>query len=248
MLEKAYTTFFTKPFHRYSLRRFGRLVTTSTNARALIIGNGPSLNKLTPEVAEQYDVRIACNHFYNHNLANKIEIDFYCVSDPRLFYPIDWGWLRGVRSVEPRQLVVPSKFFYISAFYRGRLLYYNYAGEQKLWNDDVNVCFDWARPFPSGDTVVSDISIPLAVALGYKNLHFVGVDLQHDTTGVTHAYDDQTVKSRRRDDDYLLNEWPGKTSRSLEKQFSVLRSIDVKVEVLASSDYFRSIIGAAMAK
>lgn len=246
MLREAYTNLFAKHFHRHSLRHFGRKVTSNINARALIIGNGPSLNKLTPEVAEQYDIRIVCNHFYNHNLAQKIDIDFYCVSDPRLFYPIDWGWLRGVKNARPKHLVIPNKFFYMRILYGGSLLFYDYAGELKLWNDDIDVCFDLAHRFPSGDTVVSDTSIPLAVALGYKHLHFVGVDLQHDTTGVTHAYDDQTVKSRRRDDDYLLNEWPEKTSRSLAKQFRALRSMDVKAEVVAGSDYFRRIVSASM--
>lgn len=246
MLKQAYTNLLAKPFHRHSLHHFSRMVTSDPYARVLIIGNGPSLNELTPELAHQYDIRIACNHFYNHNLARKIDIDFYCVSDPRLFFPIDWGWLRGVKAARPMHLVIPRKFFYLRALYRGSLLLYDYAGDLKLWNDDVDVCFDLTQPFPSGDTVVSDTSIPLAVALGYKHLHFAGIDLQHDSSGVTHAYDDRTVKSRRRDDDYLLNEWPEKTSRSLAKQFRAFRSMDVKAEVLAGSDYFRRIVSASM--
>lgn len=245
MLKAAYNSVLARPFHRASLRRFEEL-RPHADARVLIIGNGPSLNDLTPEVASQYDLRIACNHFYSHPLSRQISIDLYVASDPRLFFPVDRSWLNGVLSVNAKHLVIPHKFFFTRALYRKSVLFYDYAGDRKLWDDSVAPVFDLAQPFPSGDTVVSDASIPLAVGLGYRKLTFIGVDLQHSPSGVTHAYDDNIVKSRRRDDAYLLNQWPEKTSRSLAKQVAALSQVGVEIEVLSGSEYFRRLVAESL--
>ena len=241
MFKAAYNFVCARAFHRASLRRFKKLC-AQADASVLIIGNGPSLNDLTPEVAAQYDLRIACNHFYSHPLSREISVDFYVASDPRLFFPVDRNWLNGVSSVNAKQLVVPHKFFFIRAFYRKSILFYEYAGEKKLWDDGVAPVFDIAKPLPSGDTVVSDASIPLAVSLGYRKLTFIGIDLQHEKSGVSHAYDDSKIKSRRRDDAYLLNQWPEKTSRSLAKQFAALSKMGVEIQVLSGSEYFKRLV------
>lgn len=245
MLKAAYNSVLARPFHRASLRRFAEL-RAHTGARALIIGNGPSLNDLTPEVAAQYDLRVACNHFYSHTLSSQILVDFYVASDPRLFFPVDRNWLNGVLSVNAKHLVIPHKFFFIRALYRKSVLFYNYAGDKKLWDEGVAPVFDLAQPLPSGDTVVSDASIPLAVALGYRKLAFIGIDLQHGPSGINHAYDDSIVKSLRRNDAYLLDQWPENTSRSLAKQFAALLRLGVETEVLSGSEYFRRLVVGSM--
>jgi hypothetical protein len=53
---------------------------------ALILGSGPSLNTLNPDVARNYfDDIFAVNNYYLHEVSKKLIPDFYCLSDPNYF-------------------------------------------------------------------------------------------------------------------------------------------------------------------
>lgn len=246
MLKNIYNSLFPRHFHENSMKKFRRLKQTLSVDNILVLGNGPSLNCMDTYQASKFDIRVACNHFYNHPLSKEMLVDFYCISDPRLLFPIDFYWLNNVKKCSPDHLVVPSKFFYLSLFYRNKLLFYNYEGDKKIWLDQ-RPCLDISASLPSGDTVVCDISIPLAVSLGAKKITFIGVDLTHSPSGVKHAYDESKIKSKRRDDNYLINIWPSNTSRSLYLQFRSILQMGLQIEVINPSSSFSKVLERAQA-
>jgi hypothetical protein len=51
--------------------------------RALVLGNGPSLDKLIPEnLSEYFDSVFVVNGFYQLKISDRIKPTFYCLSDP----------------------------------------------------------------------------------------------------------------------------------------------------------------------
>lgn len=206
-----------------------------------ILGNGPSLAKLDVNSLSDQDIVIACNHFYQNKISQVVRVDFYCASDPRLFFPIDWAWVKNVERIRPAVLVIPHKFFYIKYFYRGKVIFYNYAGHLKLW-EYAKPTFNLAKALPTGDTVICDISIPLAAHLDQKKFRFSGIDLTHGVHGVQHSYSDEEIKSRRQSDHYLQNQWPIRTRKSMTKQLSELRKTKVELECNACGTGFSQMV------
>ena len=192
--------------------------------------------------ASKFDIRVACNHFYNHPLSKEMLVDFYCISDPRLLFPIDFYWLNNEKMLSDH-LVVPSKFFYLSLFIGTNFCFIIMRETKKFWLDQ-RPCLDISVSLPSGDTVVCDISIPLAVSLGAK-ITFIGVDMTHSPTGVKHAYDESKIKSKRRDDNYLINIWPSNTSRSLYLQFRSILQMGLQIEVINPQVHFSKVLERA---
>lgn len=202
--------------------------------KILILGNGPSLNLINGNELKKFDCVIVSNHFYATSCAQFIKPDFYCVSDPRLFFPPDRQWVQNARATNPEYFVVPMTAFGLSLGFGMKCLYYLYDDRKKLWEKATVPKFDLRRDaIPTGDSVLVDVMIPLAISLGGKEIAFCGVDLKHNHT-VSHAYDEKMVGSKRRSDNYLMNEWPGYVTESLTKQVREIKSRKIVMNPLYS--------------
>ena len=198
--------------------------------KVLILGNGPSLDSIDIiKLGRESDAILVSNHWYATKWSSKIKVDYYCASDPRLFFPPDFRWIKKVKAVKPSFFVLPSRWRYIKLLLPN-VLFYNYCGENKIW-EGYPVNFDLDYCMPSGDTVVCDIMIPFAVSIGAKKITLGGVDLYHGNTA-THAYDEDLVKSKRQNDNYLKNEWAKRSRKSLEYQIEKLREKNIEFDML----------------
>lgn len=54
--------------------------------KALVLGSGPSIEKLIPDnVPSEFDDIFVVNNFYLHSISQRIIPDYYCLSDPNYF-------------------------------------------------------------------------------------------------------------------------------------------------------------------
>jgi len=195
--------------------------------QVLILGNGPSLDSLDIcSLSQESDLVLVSNHWYATKWSSLIEVDYYCASDPRLFFPPDLRWVKNAKSVKASYYVVPSRWPYIRLLLPN-VRFYDYCGENKIW-EGYPVNFDLDYCLPSGDTVVCDVMIPLAVSLGATKITFAGVDLHHGSTA-KHAYDERLVKSKRQSDEYLKSLWVERSSKSLEIQLNKIKERNIEI-------------------
>lgn len=205
-------------------------------AKALLLGNGPSLLSLKKDQINQYDLIFVCNYFCVTELASKIKIDYYCASDPRLFVPPNLKWLFKVYKLKPRHFVYPRKHSWLNIFFKNNFTF-NYSGHKKIWLEkDFNMDIRYA--LPSGDTVMCDIMIPLAFSLNIEKIGFAGLDLKHTTT-VEHAYDESRTGNKRRSDEYLKGVWQSNSTQSILKQLKKLEQSSIEFEFLTG--YYKNI-------
>lgn len=233
-LRWLYVSVFSNIFVFLSRKKINELRRTLKDENFLILGNGPSLPARLDLTASGPRPIIVCNHFYRTAVAKAVRPDFYCASDPRLFFPVDFEWLKNVKETNPDYLVVPGKFFYLKFLYRGKILFYRVREDAYLWEEGVEPELDIENPLPNGDTVVCDISIPLASSLGARKLTFAGLNFLHPQSGPSHAYSEDGVRSKRRSNDYLATIWPAKAQISFKKQ--ILALFRQNIEIISLSN------------
>ena len=182
-----------------------------------VIGNGPSLNNFDSSKIEKDDFVMTCNYFIHHKKAKDYEIDFYCMSDPRLLANKDY--ISHVISLKPEYIVSPIRHIFELIFFnlKNKFIFYNYAPYMKLWKKNTRFFKNQNIyiPLQSGDTVAFDIMIPLALSLRPSQINLVGIDLRHDKF-VQHAYDESLASGPRSSDEYLTGEWQINTRKSFE--------------------------------
>jgi hypothetical protein len=98
--------------HRDEIKRIGSLRNTKGRKRAFVFGNGPSMNKLSPEKVldyqnQGYDV-IAVNNFLYSETGQVVTPDFHVFSDPLDFVDVPTShprWERSKRGKEEKEQV-----------------------------------------------------------------------------------------------------------------------------------------------
>jgi len=206
---------FVNPF--VSLSLLMRLYKVQKGGKVWVVGNGPTLSAFDPGQIEQNDIVIVCNYFLHHPIAKKFKVDFYCMSDPRLFS--DHSYIERVGELGPSSIVIPLRqAFKLNWFrFRKKIIVYNYASYFKLWKDRLVFFKNQSvfMPLQCGDTVAFDIMVPLALSLKPSEIKFVGIDLKH-TDRVEHSYCESLTPGDRSSDEYLMGEWQDNTEASLK--------------------------------
>ena len=143
---------------------------------ALILGNGPSLQKLNlVDVKKKRPDIFVTNGFYRNHFAQFVEPTFYCFSDPTFFF-----------DTNPVSHSISDTFQYIrktncqlliSHFYRkvplncdNRIIYFN-DREFSVLSRNINPCKP--RGYAS-QTIMKALSV--AIYLGYDRIYLLGVD------------------------------------------------------------------------
>ena len=143
---------------------------------ALVLGNGPSLNKLEIDDYHLFkpDVFVT-NGYYATQIARLIKPTFYCLSDPASFF--DNGGAPQSISDTLNYVSEAQATLLISHFYRKqklppnrRVLYFN-DREISTFSHNINPC----RPRGySSQTVMKALAI--AIYMGYDKIYLLGVD------------------------------------------------------------------------
>ena len=170
-----------------------RLKNRYAGRRCFVIGNGPSLGKLdlSPLAGE---ITIGANSFYKHPDAEKVGLTFLCISDESFMVdePRAIEWHRIIEAKLPKTGVVlhPTARPIVEkhALYRDRELFYFRRGVVVPYAEMID--FDLTQPINVGNTVGTQLVIPLAVYLGCTEIILVGFDCNwlESYTGSYHFY------------------------------------------------------------
>jgi hypothetical protein len=154
----------------------------------IIIGNGPSINKLNIQsLCENTDV-IVMNSFYKHTQADKFKIVAYCVGE--LGADVSKFDIKKVLDINSQNYWFSSDFIpYIFPFEKNIFIYMPGDDDQlKIKNKKINL----SKPAPNYETT-AQMSIIVALAMGYKNILLIGFDHNFLACGqfLDHFYDDE---------------------------------------------------------
>tara|TARA_B100000212_G_scaffold90759_1_gene66630 strand:+ start:17341 stop:18093 length:753 start_codon:yes stop_codon:yes gene_type:complete len=161
----------------------------SKNDSCLIIGNGPSLNELNFDyIKKEIDI-YATNRTIFHPKFNTLKNVIYCISDNEmLFSKKNLNTIKKIYdSSSIKNIVVPSSWYYYDFFNKSpKLLYLNYIRNESIaefgFVKDINI------GVRTGNTVVLDFCIPIAIALNYKNIYMIGCDFNYSKNSNKYFY------------------------------------------------------------
>jgi hypothetical protein len=162
--------------------------------RCFVIGNGPSLKNMDLKPLANEFI-IAANSFYKHPDASAIQVDYLCINDPHFMQdePRCVEWHRTIAAKLPT-----TRFVLTSAarelvrkyhLYAGREVYFVQSGYPTHNVRSVNI--DLSRPLNVGITTGTSVAMPLALALGFREIFLLGFDCNwmEDTKASYHFYD-----------------------------------------------------------
>jgi hypothetical protein len=151
----------------------------ASDKRCVVIGNGPSLKDmdLRPLAAM---VTIGANAFYRHPHALDVGLRYQCINDIRFLVdePRAVAWHAEVSAGSPRSTVIlpwaTRDLVRRRNLYQGHTIYFIAGGEPV--HDAASINLDPTRPFNVGMTTGTTLCIPLALAMGFKEVCLVGFD------------------------------------------------------------------------
>jgi len=162
--------------------------------RCFVIGNGPSIRDMNLSVLAD-DVTIGANSFYKHKDAEAVGLDYLCIGDATFWEdtPNSVEWHRIVESKMPGTTMM----FHADAaelierhglYARNEVHLYRHG---ITVNSPELVHYDFTKPLNVGHTTGSRLAIPLAIALGFKEIYLLGFDASwlDDFEGSYHFYD-----------------------------------------------------------
>lgn len=162
--------------------------------RCFVIGNGPSLKgmDLTP-LADEYTV--GANSFYKHPDAPSVGLKYHCVFDPHFMRdePRAVDWHRTIAEKTPNASFLlheaARELVHRHGLYAGREIFFLRPGPWTHEASSVNL--DLSRPLNVGCTTGSSVAIPLALALGFREIYLIGFDCNWlaDLTSSYHFYE-----------------------------------------------------------
>ena len=161
---------------KLNLPRVAAFVPT-TKPEVVIIAGGPSLNKHYQEIPQGMDI-ITCGSVHDHALSLGIKPTYHVECDPAL--------------TQINMYKRPSDAHYLVAS-RCHKTMFNHLKDRKvslwhMWELDLGKKVYKGEPaMICGATVVLS-AVPLAMAMGYKHLHFFGFDSSFETFEENHAY------------------------------------------------------------
>jgi hypothetical protein len=162
--------------------------------RVFVIGNGPSLKgmDLSPLAGE---ITIGANSFYKHPDAARCGLRYLCIGDERFMIdePRALEWHRTIEATLPGVVLLlhPDARALVRkhGLYRGNEVHYFQRGVVVPYAEMVR--FDLTRPLNVGNTTGSQLAIPLAVYLGFREIYLLGFDCNwlESYTGSYHFYE-----------------------------------------------------------
>lgn len=168
----------------YSMQGVGvganqRLKNRYAGRRCFVIGNGPSLGKmdLSPLAGE---ITIGANSFYKHPDAEKVGVKFLCISDESFMIDepraVEWHRIIAARMPNTSVILHPTARPIIEKYglYPDHELFYFRRGVVVPYPELID--FDLSQPINVGNTVGTQLVIPLAVYLGCTEIILVGFD------------------------------------------------------------------------
>ena len=196
------------------------LKNSKVGERCFIIGNGPSLKEqdlllLTNEYT------FITNHFLNHDQLQEINPSFYCASDANFFFPnINSQWeskladlpektklffsYRSAKKIMESKIITRYKSYFLK-YHAKKIWEYN-----KFQSNVENFVY-------SGDTVIIDFCLPLALYMGFSEIYLLGVDCNYSfgSSGkVSYGFRTENVNTERSSDAYLQGKWIDNVFRS----------------------------------
>jgi hypothetical protein len=162
---------------RKLLKPLRQLKGSKTGQIALVLGNGPSLNRINLEDILKHSPDVfVLNDYYMKDLAKVLKPSFYCLSDPDSFYQPERN-VRHSNSSAVAYMEENNCTLLISHLYRKvdlgtkcKSLYFN-DRELSIFNRNINPLR--IRGY-SSLTILKSLSI--AVFLGYSQIYILGVD------------------------------------------------------------------------
>ena len=206
------------PYLVYERRRVRRFKDCHQDRRrCFLVGNGPSiryqdLTRLRGEIV------FVTNSFALHTQYEEIAPTYYCVSDPRVFVGgvnPEWGRLMKQKTqttVKFFPLVAAKRTIRREGLFHGHPVYYlNYTGHNKIWELGT-MSLDVVREVYTGDSVIIDFCLPLALYMGFSEIYLLGCDTdygldQAEDYSQGYFYDVKQVTSPRQTIDYHRQYW-----------------------------------------
>ena len=172
----------------------------------LIIGNGPSLNKVDLQKLKHLDM-FACNDFYLHDDFNELNIKYYFNLDPREI------WFRNMSKNIKKEKLEKINFFF-SLSHKNRIDEYGEFIKNKNYIIDNGKSYYSYSNFLQIDRPTLHILNILQILLitgnymGYKNIYLVGFDYSflayRNKSQVEHFHkgNNQAFKSKEEENQY----------------------------------------------
>jgi len=147
--------------------------------RCVVIGNGPSLKDMDLRPLAGM-VTIGANAFYRHPHAVEVGLRYQCINDVRFLVdePRAIAWHAEVAAGSPRAVVIlpwsTREFVQRRGLYQGHAIHFMAGGDPV--HDAASINLDPTRPVNIGMTTGTTLCIPLALAMGFKDICLVGFD------------------------------------------------------------------------
>jgi hypothetical protein len=129
-------------------------------------------------LADEYT--IAANSFYKHPDASVVGLDYLCINDPHFMKdePRSVSWHRTIADKVPTACLVlheaAQPLVGAHQLYSGHEVYYVKSGPWTHSAASINL--DFRRPLNIGMSTGSSVAIPLALALGFREIYLIGFD------------------------------------------------------------------------
>jgi len=154
--------------------------------RCFIIGNGPSINQQDLTKLSD-DIKFATNNFLLHKSLKKINLNYFCVSDPLHWkngqFPRSWQSLFNElnncvifleKSSKSTYMRTPELTYLDTYFLNLDLTKQVFRGD---FSSEVHKYTCWGR------TVIIDFCLPLAFYFGFKEIYLLGCDCTYNYKG-----------------------------------------------------------------
>jgi hypothetical protein len=150
---------------------------SKTGKTALVLGNGPSLDKLNCELVERYiDDVFVTNGFYKLHVAEQLSPNFYGLSDPAHISPnndqtereldLMYGYIKKVQA----KLILPHRLFGQSSYREIESFFFD-DRELAFFNRNTSPL----KPRGYGSTTVYKV-LAFANFLNYDKIYILGID------------------------------------------------------------------------
>lgn len=200
--------------------------------RCFILGNGPSLKKQNILLLKD-EYTFVTNHFVHHEKFNEINPNFYCASDTNFFKPkVNDEWYEKFKSISKSVKLFftyrASNQIHKEHLFKGFDLYYLRYHPKKIWeykqfSSNVEDCVY------TGDTVIIDFCIPLAIYMGFSEIYLLGVDSNYTIdikNNIEYAFDSSKVTTKRSSNEHLRGSWVNNVT---ESYMTIKNNAEVKI-------------------
>ena len=212
-VKSIYSDFRHKREFDKQLSRLILLKNSRVGDRCFIIGNGPSLKEQDLLLLKD-EYTFITNHFLNHDQLREMNPSFYCASDANFFFPnINAQWESKLADLPKTTKLffsyrasIKRKESKIISRYSSYLLRYH---AKKIWEYN-KFQSDVAGFVYTGDTVIIDFCLPLAIYMGFSEVYLLGVDCNYSlgpNGKVSYGFRAEDVNTSRRSDSYLQGTW-----------------------------------------